>query len=100
MVIIMFTLSECTLMEPTLVAPTAVIEKNPCSHSPTYTALSFNTNKSGSKRAIFGLTLNSSPIRVITILKCFICYIEIKINLSTHIPWKCLRNLTVHWAGE
>jgi len=50
-------------MDPTLVAPTAVIEKNPCSHSPTYTALSFNTNKSGSKRAIFGLTLNSSPVK-------------------------------------
>lgn len=50
-------------MDPTLVAPTAVMEKNPCFHSPTYTALSFNTNKSGSKRAIFGLTLNSSPAK-------------------------------------
>lgn len=52
-------------MDPTLVAPTAVIEKNPCSHSPTYTALSFNTNKSGSKLAIFGLTLNNSPTKSI-----------------------------------
>jgi len=63
--IFLFTLSECTLIDPTFVAPTAVIEKNPCSHSPIYTALSFNTNKSGSKRAIFGLTLNSSPTKII-----------------------------------
>lgn len=49
-------------MDPTLVAPTAVIEKNPCAHSPMYTARSFKTNKSGSNRAIFGLTLNNSPV--------------------------------------
>lgn len=51
-------------MDPTLVAPTAVIEKNPCTHSPTYTARSFKTNKSGNNRAIFGLTLNNSPITI------------------------------------
>lgn len=63
-----FTLSECTLIDPTFVAPTAVIEKNPCSQSPTYTALSFSTNRSGNSRAILGLTLNNSPTKILIII--------------------------------
>ncbi len=50
-------------MDPTFVAPTATIEKNPCSHCPTYTARSFKLNRPLTKRAIPGFTLNNSPVQ-------------------------------------
>lgn len=51
-------------MEPTLVAPTAVMEKKPWSQRPMYTALSFKLNRFLTSLAMPGFTLNSSPAAV------------------------------------
>ena len=57
-------LSWYTLMEPTLVAPTAPMAKKPCSHVPTYTALSFRVKSPCTLRAMNSLTLSRSPTQV------------------------------------
>lgn len=58
---IILTSSKNTLIDPTLVAPTAVIEKKPCFHLPKYTTLSLMLNRPATQFTIPGATLRSSP---------------------------------------
>ena len=55
------TVSKLTLMEPTLVAPTGTIEKNPCLHLPRRATRSFRTKRFAMRFAIYGETEKSSP---------------------------------------
>lgn len=52
-----------SVIEPTFVAPTAVIEKNPNFHDPSKATRSFSTNRLGIRRAAKLFTENKLPAK-------------------------------------
>ena len=55
--------SKFIFIEPTFVAPTATIEKNPYRQRPNNATRSFNTKRSGRIFAMYGETEYNSPIK-------------------------------------
>ena len=92
-------------MDPTLVAPTAHIEKKPCSHLPVYTARSLKLKSPWIQRATPGLTLNSSPVnemKVITPLNLILHALSLSpsLSLSLSLSFSLFHSLSVLWGVQ
>lgn len=60
------TLSKLTTIDPTLVAPTGIMLKNPCFQRPSSATRSLRTKRLAIRRAMYGETLKSSPVHAST----------------------------------